>query len=145
MATNILFIDIESRSPAELNFLENLNKLQSNDATFAQNLIFYDTESQEQEAKEIKLNVTFKIKGSHCYIYSLRGGNEEYFKKLIEIFRKKFRANKNINYHRIIIDIPEFTSETIILRPNGLEEIVSIEDAVERKLALLETISQEFS
>ncbi len=145
MATNILFINITTRTLNELDFLENLKKMQSNNATFAQNLLFYEITNQEKEAKDIKHNITFKTNGLNFYMYSFKGGNEEYFKKLVEIFRKRFRPDRNINYNRIIIDIPRFISETVILRPNGLEEIINIEEVTAKKLALLETISQEFS
>mgnify|MGYP000985483705 CR=1 FL=1 len=141
MATNILFVDIEIKDSNELNFLKNLKKKQSNNATFAQNLLFYEIENQEKEAKDIKLNITFKIDESNFYMYSFKGGNEEYFRKLIEIFRKKFRPDKNISYNRIIVDIPKFISETIILKPSGLEEIINMEKTTAKRLAILESIS----
>jgi hypothetical protein len=145
MATNILFIEIDSRSPEEMEFLKKLGKKQSNGATFAQNLLFYDTENQEEDASNIILNITFKTDESNGYFYSSRNGNEEYFKKLVQMFRERFRADRNMHYHRVCLDVPEFSSEVVILRPNGTEEIVSIKETIERKLALLETISGEYS
>ena len=108
-------------------------------------IAFMIRKSKKKTQSNIILNITFKTDESNGYFYSSRNGNEEYFKKLVQMFRERFRADRNMHYHRVCLDVPEFSSEVVILRPNSTEEIVSIKETIERKLALLETISGEYS